>query len=302
MELFTLEQLLLQNKPTQIILLEDLLSLFSQSPYLSHAFVRGSITRNELDRASDLDLVLSYDESQYPNVIKNLDQLMMENFNTIFPGWLDTIVADFGGLGFVYLLERQGTLFQVDIYVVPSQRAMGLQSKAKAKMIYRREGAPNQGSVSESTARFISDFQSRQRDTQDFYIGAMVLALLIRKRIKRGQHFLNYSETHLLNLSIRNFFRSVYDPDFVNYGWYHIQERMSGVTGGHSELEFLESLIKGAPVHTFESLRETMIGFLRLAVRAKPDLVSRLKRQTQCFYQESGFSTDQAKDDLWNQL
>lgn len=297
MELFTLEQLLLQNKPAQIVLLEELLGLFSQSPYLSHAFVRGSITRNELDRASDLDLVLAYDGEQYPEIVKNLDQLMAENFNTLFPGWQDTIVADFGGLGFVYLIERQRTLFQVDIYILPTERAMGLQKKAKSKMIFRRDGATGDGVLTDSVSAFITEFQTRPRTTRDYFIEVMVLALLIRKRIKRGQLFLNYSETHLLISSIRNFFRSVYDPEFVNYGWYHIQERVS-LADGQRELDFLESLIKGESVHTFTSLRETMTGFLELAVRAVPELVKDLKKPTQCYYQESGFA--QIEDPLWN--
>lgn len=298
MELFTLEQLLLQNKPAQIILLEELLGLFSQSPYMSHAFVRGSITRNELDRASDLDIVLAYDGEQYPEIVKNLDILMEENFNTLFPGWQDTIVADFGGLGFVYLIERQCTLFQVDIYILPTERAMSLQKKAKSKMIYRRDGAIGNGVLADSVHRFITDFQTRARTSRDFYIEVMVLALLIRKRIKRGQLFLNYSETHLLISSIRNFFRSVYDPEFVNYGWYHIQERMAGPADDQRELDFLESLVKGESVHTFESLQETMMRFLELAMRATPELVLELKKPTQCYYKESGFT--QMGDQSWN--
>lgn len=46
-----------------------------------------------------------------------MDVGIKEQHNPVAERWVDTIVKDFGGVGFVYLLETSIGLYELDLYI-----------------------------------------------------------------------------------------------------------------------------------------------------------------------------------------
>lgn len=222
-----LKNLLIESPPSQFKILENLLEVFSREKALRFAFVRGSVARNDYDRASDVDLVIGIDDLLFEPFVNSLNFLMEEHFNPLMPGWSDKIVPNFGGLGYVYLIPENGVIFQVDLYVVPTTKFESVKAIPRAKQVY---GKTDQDTVLvdaiqiEKNEKFISQIRSVEQDTEFYIIEILILVFLILKRIKRDQQLLNYSETNLLNNALRNLFRHLFEPHLLAFGWYHFME------------------------------------------------------------------------------
>lgn len=272
MKVQTLTEILVQNPPIQFVYLQKLLDLFSQSEFLTSAFVRGSIARNDYDRASDLDLVLAVDPSAYINVVDSLDSLMTENFITLFQGWPDRIVPSFGGMGLVYLLECDSKILQVDLYVLPSNRLEKLIKTPNVKKIYeKKESALILEENDLEIDNYLRDKFSRFPEVKELLIEAIVLAFLIKKRIVRNHVFLNYSETVLLNTTLRDLVRLIFDPKYKEYGWYHFKETLGRHSVSSQWCNEIEKIIISTPVHSLDTLVKSLEFAIRLIKEQVPE-------------------------------
>ena len=88
-----------------------------QYPGLEQVFVRGSLARGDADPHSDIDLLCVVAPQEFGSFIKRIDTGIKERHHSVADGWVDTIVNDFGGVGFVYLLESDKGLYQLDLYI-----------------------------------------------------------------------------------------------------------------------------------------------------------------------------------------
>ncbi|NJL23991.1 MAG: hypothetical protein HC902_01585 [Calothrix sp. SM1_5_4] len=196
-------------------MLEKLLDAFTASPAIESAWVRGSLARNEYDRASDVDLVLVVDDAVLPTVLMSLDDLLKQYFSVLLPGWHDSIVPDFGGAGFVYLTLFQGCVVQIDLYVLPVSRKERITLIPRLQNIFlstdRNRPAPTPSDIS-SASIALSSLWGRKKNLNSQITELFILSNLIKKRIGRGQRFLNYSETQLLFSCVRDIVRLVFDP------------------------------------------------------------------------------------------
>lgn len=191
-----LKNLLIESPPSQFKILENLLEVFSREKALRFAFVRGSVARNDYDRASDVDLVIGIDDLLFEPFVNSLNFLMEEHFNPLMPGWSDKIVPNFGGLGYVYLIPENGVIFQVDLYVVPTTKFESVKAIPRAKQVYGKTDQDNvlvDAIQIEKNEKFISQIRSVEQDTEFYIIEILILVFLILKRIKRDQQLLNYS-------------------------------------------------------------------------------------------------------------
>lgn len=222
-----LRNLLIQSPPTQFKILENLLDVFSREVALNFAFVRGSVARNDYDRASDVDLVIGIDDTLFVQFVQSLNFLMEEHFNPLIPGWNDKIVPNFGGVGYVYLIPESGQIFQVDLYIVPASKLPSIKAIPRAKQVYS-SGEKNIKAIDfdqiEKNEKFMEQIRTSEQSTEFYMIEIMILVFLILKRIKRDQQLLNYSETNLLNTALRNLFRHTFEPQLLAFGWYHFME------------------------------------------------------------------------------
>ncbi|HSZ31115.1 MAG TPA: hypothetical protein VK784_15335, partial [Pseudonocardiaceae bacterium] len=110
------------NRPEQFTIMETATSLLAASPAVTHLMIRGSFAAGTSDRLSDVDLVVGIREADYGDFVAACDALVASELGQILPGWPDTIVPDFGGLGYVHLIQHAQMLYQLDLYLAPSCR------------------------------------------------------------------------------------------------------------------------------------------------------------------------------------
>ena len=218
---------LTQSPPSHFVILDELLGIFSSQPSLHSAYIRGSIASNSYDRSSDVDLVLIINDDSYSLTVDSLDAIIQQHFCVTRPGWLDKIVPDFGGLGYVYLVSFENKIYQLDLYLLPLSQINSIRRIPKATLVFSQEATlPSAISqnMTEEVTRYIDD-KKQSRDTI-LSLGdeIIVLSFLLKKRIKRQQLFLNASETHMLAVCLRNLMRLTWEPHLLDFGWYHFLE------------------------------------------------------------------------------
>ncbi|KAL7899222.1 hypothetical protein HDV63DRAFT_403275 [Trichoderma sp. SZMC 28014] len=91
--------------------------LVATAQVLNSFNVRGSLERGDFDVNSDIDLLGVVAPPEYTNFIEKVDSVIKEHHGSLMERWVDTIVKDFGGIGFVYLLQTENGPFQLDLYV-----------------------------------------------------------------------------------------------------------------------------------------------------------------------------------------
>lgn len=265
-----LEALLLKTPPPQFQLLDQLLNLFSSGTYLVNAYIRGSIATNQYDRASDVDLVLVVKDSAYKNLIEGLDLLLAQHFVVLRSGWLDKIVPNFGGLGFVYLVANSNKLFQLDIYVIPLSSQAKIQTIPRATMVYSHsthlieKDEQSEQLLTTDLQQFISSKKNEQIEIDSLFTEFLIMAFLIKKRIRRQQFFLNYSETSMLWICLRQLMRHIWEPQLSLYGWYHFLEQGEVPSEVLAYKIRLQKIMLSNPVSSAESIKEAFQLFFEL--------------------------------------
>ncbi|NBX18669.1 MAG: nucleotidyltransferase domain-containing protein [Proteobacteria bacterium] len=253
-----IKELLLAQPPVQFVYLEKLLTIFSVSPKLHSAYVRGSIARNDYDRVSDIDLVLAFEPEAFASAVESLDTIMQQSFSTLFSGWLDRIVPDFGGLGYVYLIQAGEKILQIDLYLLPSDRLNKLLSVRGVTRVYENNVKASSNSVPECNDEYIRSKISAPVTQESILFEIVVLAHLLKKRIKRGQTLLNHSETVMLHRAFRDLIRKTLDPAYFAYGWYHFSENSRKSEIFAKWAAAIETVVHKYAVHDSTSLLETM--------------------------------------------
>jgi predicted nucleotidyltransferase len=276
-----IKALLHQTPPLQFVILEKLVEAFTTSPAIDSAWVRGSIARNDYDRASDVDLVLVVDDSIFPTIIMSLDDLLNQYFSVILPGWYDSIVPNFGGAGFVYLILFQGSVIQIDLYLMPLSRKNQVKSIPRIQNIFiapeSNRKAPTLSDLS-LVSESLSRLHRRKKDLLTQTTELFILSNLIKKRISRGQRFLNYSETYLVFSCVRNMVRLVFDPLFVDYGWYHFEENLRRDPIAGDWISRLEKLMFANVTLTSDSLLQTLVYAIELIHYQKPSEIASIRK------------------------
>lgn len=261
--------LLIQNPPAQFECLEKLIDTFSQSETCLSAYIRGSLANKNYDRASDVDLMVAVEPSHYAKTVEALNVIVGDQLSLIFPGWYDKIVPDFGGLGFVYLVNWKGTYLQADVYILPADRTELIKKAPRAQQVYSR------GSAKTTSGAEVEELIISKKDTvqtiQQIIIEIFILAALIHKRIRRHQIYLNYSETYMLNTSVRNLMRTLWDPSHIAFGWYSFAENCTFANQSSEWMQKFEEIIKARSLHDFASLNKYLDFVLQFAKENCPE-------------------------------
>jgi len=268
---YSVDDLLLAAKPPQFEILERLVAVFSASPSFVKAYVRGSIANRNFDRASDVDFVAVFDDQAFVVMIQLAENILRAHFNVILPPWLDTIVPNFGGTGFVYLVEVDGELFSIDLYLLPASKIERLEQMTTPKLIYDRQQQPSANDLVSSLAQ--SGFQGTQRQHSSpvvCFVEAVTISFLLLKRISRNQVFLNYSETHLLNRALCRLVRSIFDPEHIDYGWYLLEETPKNQVVSRPVLDQLRRMIQAKPVSEKSDVADKLRFAIKLLMEEDP--------------------------------
>jgi len=268
-----ISELITTNHLAVFELLEQATDVIVASPHVTHVYVRGSLVHGTADRLSDLDFVAGVTDEQFCDFCDVLDVLMETEFNAILPGWRDSIVFPMGGIGYVYLIESGGKLQQLDFYVLPASRAADIPIRTGARLVFSRE-LPAAASVAPeleaSVERRIADGRTRKPSLVERVVEVLVLALMIRKRIRRGQFFLAYGETHMVRTAVKELVKTALAPYSIYRGWYRLEEELGVTPLGQACVRDLRALVAAPPPEREADLDAMLDRCLRIANIAAP--------------------------------
>lgn len=276
------------NRPAQLPLLSKLADILATSPAVTHLLVRGSLAHGTADRLSDVDFVVGVHDAQLPAFAEALDDLMSVEAGALFPGWRDTIVADLGGVGMVFLVPDDGRLQQIDLYLAPASRLPDLQASIATASLLDRQPAPAAMDEVAVAERFAIEFAARPRTCTELVIEHLVLAVLLHKRIKRGQRFVAYSEWHRLHTATKDLIKAALAPTSRFWGWYQLGEEIAVTPIGRACVSDLNAAISGPAVPLATDVNAAIERMLALVDRVCPEALDGLRDAVDAYrsYQE----------------
>lgn len=185
------------NLPQSQVLVE-VLSHLVEHEHIEEAYLRGSFSYGEADEHSDIDLFTVVEPEKLEETYNSLVSYLEQNY-PITVLCHDKLVADYGGVGFMFICEDEnGRPFQLDVYFA----LKGIAPKSplvSAPRIYARDPEyrwtddklrSNDNSIPEATRRFIKSFtdnDSDQAQAANIRDELMVTLFVMNKHIKRGQ-------------------------------------------------------------------------------------------------------------------
>ncbi|MEV6120545.1 hypothetical protein AB0M23_08460 [Streptomyces sp. NPDC052077] len=264
------------NQPAQLPLLTRIASLLSASPAVTHLLVRGSLASGTADRLSDVDFVVGVHDRDLPAFTSALNDLMTVAAGALLPGWRDTIVADLGGIGFVFLVQHEGKLQQVDLYIAPVSQITALRGKVGGKMLLQRTSAEITTSQIEQAQTHVAELTTRPRSCTELLIEHLVLAVLLHKRIQRGQRFVAYAEWHLLHTATKDLIKTALAPTSRFWGWYQLREELAPTPIGRACLADLDAAITSPAVPDSADVNAALDRVIALTTRACPNALDGL--------------------------
>lgn len=214
---------MLWQRPT----LDKLVERLATKPWTRDVLLRGSLARGQEDAVSDLDVVVTVDASDFADSVRDLARgLPLETGARMAP-WVDGLVRDFGGLGFVYLLEvSPGRWGQIDVYVLPHDHRMGLLGHGPVLTMWSRQCAttrPSAGDLDVDRYRH-ERISAALRDCGQALMGCYVATFLLRKRLERGQGTQTFADTYLLAQAVRDLLVVSCHPQRPEHGWHGLGE------------------------------------------------------------------------------
>ncbi|MFD4395404.1 hypothetical protein [Kitasatospora sp. NPDC058478] len=272
-----LAELTQANRPTQLPLLAKLADILATSPAVTHLMVRGSLAHGTADRLSDVDFVVGVHDARLPAFAEALNDLMSIEAGALLPGWRDTIVADLGGVGTVFLIPDEGRLHQIDLYLAPASRIPHLQATVATAPLLDRRPAPAAPEAVALAERFAAEFLARPHSCTELLIEHLVLAVLLHKRIKRGQRFVAYSEWHRLHTATKDLIKTALAPASRYWGWYQLREEIAVTPIGRACLGDLDAAISGPAIPLAADVDSAIERMLALVNRTCPEALDGLR-------------------------
>ncbi|GGR08903.1 nucleotidyltransferase domain-containing protein [Streptomyces pilosus] len=280
-ELPALEELAHAYRPAQLAVLSDLVHALSTTTAVTHLLVRGSLATGTADRLSDVDLVVAVRDEKLPALMSSLDALMSTTFGALLPGWRDTIVANLGGAGFVYLLSHDGHLLQLDLYLCPTSAVDALRRRIGPRLLWQGPGADDiaDADTQQRTAQALARTAQAPADCGQLLVQAMVLHAMLRKRLLRGQHYIAYGLLHDLNATLRDVIRTALVPHSRHHGWYHLPDEVGRTATGRECLTKLTKALTSPPVPTVAQADDALNRTVRLTQRIAPHAADALTNE-----------------------
>lgn len=258
------------NRPTQLPLLARIAELLSTASAVTHLLVRGSLASGTADRLSDVDFLVGVHDRDLPAFTAVLDDLMTVVGGALLPGWRDTIVADLGGIGLVFLVQYEGKLQQVDLYLAPASQVTAIRRKITGTVLLDRPPAEITTTQIERARSHITGLLGQPRSCAELLIEHLVLAVLLRKRIQRGQRFVAYAEWHMMHTATKDLIKTALAPTSRFWGWYQLREEIALTPIGRACLADLDSAITTPAIPDTADVDAALDRVLALMKRACP--------------------------------
>jgi hypothetical protein len=202
--------------------LQDLKNSLAARSWSHDILLRGSLAREVEDFESDLDLVVTVAEEDFEAALDDLLCTLPLSLQGRLPPWLDGIVHDFGGTGFVYLVQvGEQKWGQVDIYLLPHGRQRLLLDNEHVLLL--RRGSDPEPAGDAMFARI--DVARRRyeelaiRDLQQAVLACYVALFLLRKRLVRRDRLQTFADTYATALRVRDMVFAACYADRPERGW-----------------------------------------------------------------------------------
>lgn len=265
------------NRPAQLPLVTRIAEILAASPAVTHLLVRGSLASGTADRLSDVDFVVGVHDAHLPAYLTALDDLMSIEAGALLPGWRDSIVADLGGIGMVFLLPHDGKLQQTDLYLAAASKIPAIRRTiATASLLDRPAPSVSPPQIRRAEG-FIAEHTARPKSCTELLIEHLVLAVLLHKRVRRGQRFIAYAEWHLLHTATKDLVKAALAPASRFWGWYRLAEEIALTPIGRECLADLETAVTSPAIPDAADVDAALDRVIGLAERACPTALDGLR-------------------------
>ncbi len=202
--------------------LDDVNRILLARPWARETLLRGSMARGAGDTESDIDLVAIAADAEFETALRDLTGKLPHALPGRLPPWLDGIVRDFGGMGFVYLLhvgERKWG--QLDIYLLPQSRKQQLLDNEFALALQCDGGIkPFAGQTAAPVDAARRNFEVHAgADVEQAVLACYVAMFLLRKRLIRGDRLQTFADTYATALRVRDLIFAACYADRPERGW-----------------------------------------------------------------------------------
>ena len=204
------------------LVLQGLKSTLAERPWSRDILLRGSLARAAGDLESDIDLVAVVAEEEFEAALRDLSGALPRALPGRLPPWLDRIVTDFGGLGFVYLVQVDEKKWgQVDIYLLPQGREQRLLDNEFVLSLRRgHDPKPCDDAMSAHIDGVCRRYEElAARDLQQAVLACYVALFLLRKRLTRGDRLQMFADTYATALRVRDLVFAACYADQPVRGW-----------------------------------------------------------------------------------
>lgn len=223
----------------QFEILKDTLKSCTEIDGLNSAYLRGSLSRGDFDSHSDIDILCVVVPDKFEKFIDAAHKMVKEKYPVSLPAWTDTIVKDFGGIGFTYLIERDHHIQHLDLYIacLGNPKLKRLDEVPAKQLIYevkRSNSLDNQQysrlvrehfAVNEGEIMTIIDSINNNSDTPEkTFIELSVLGIMIKKCLMRRNDILASGEFSSWKKVFIKLARQKFDPELRDYGFYHVDK------------------------------------------------------------------------------
>ncbi|KAG9950623.1 hypothetical protein KCU85_g3359, partial [Aureobasidium melanogenum] len=201
---------------------------------LEQVYVRGSLARGDADPHSDIDLLCVVAPHEFASYVDQIDVGIREQHNPVSARWVDTIVKDFGGVGFVYLVEFDKQLYQLDLYVacqghpsldyldrVPHKQEIFRQSRRKGSD--RRHETLHYRLLSAAVKQKIQSIRNEEPSVSQTLTELNVLAFMVKRSLSRGDEFVASDRYNMWKHCFIKLVRHRFDTQHRDYGFYHVK-------------------------------------------------------------------------------
>lgn len=185
-----------QDKLSQSKVLVNVLAHLVDNKHIEEAYFRGSFSYGNADEYSDIDLFTVVEPEKLENTFDSIVNYLEENYPIVILCH-DNRVADYGGIGFMFLCEYpEKEPFQLDVYIA----LKGVKPKAplvdspriysESDYCWLSDYRKNNEDLIPSVKKFIESYtnnSSVKEKLRHSYEELMVTLFVMSKHIKRGQ-------------------------------------------------------------------------------------------------------------------
>lgn len=220
----TIKQIL--SSEPQKELFEKLSGIIQKQKAIVSIIQRGSFSKNQNDRASDLDMLLIIKDADFKTYLSNFNKFftslpLFQSYTT--QGWYNHLTPNWGGVGLIFLVQYKNKLVQIDLFIMPefnSKRILGFPEK---KILFERRPpvyAKDTNVNTNSFAQTLVAYREQQDTTFQTSFEVLLMFLIYIKQIYRFKSTLACRYRYLSIECLGVFLRLIYVPEKIGYRMY----------------------------------------------------------------------------------